>query len=156
MMASVILVVGFMGMIQATTIGAEMLATARRQTIAAQILTHEIEKLRLKSWSYVSSQSDAASATYTSDLTALNTAITSAGVTFLIAYDYTDVTTDLREITITVSWTKAGSSTAASTTTGSWLQQIAFRRDSPISRTYTRKATTWIGKYGLNAATRRS
>jgi Tfp pilus assembly protein PilV len=55
MMASVILVVGFMGMIQAVTIGSEMLATARRQTIAAQILDHEIEKLRYADWTTVSS-----------------------------------------------------------------------------------------------------
>ncbi|MEJ1972725.1 MAG: prepilin-type N-terminal cleavage/methylation domain-containing protein [Lacunisphaera sp.] len=53
MMAAVILVVGFMGMIQAITIGSEMLATARRQTLAAQIITHEIEQLRLKDWSTV-------------------------------------------------------------------------------------------------------
>src|SRR3954462_1301399 len=51
MMAAAILVVGFMGMIQAITIGSEMLATARRQTLAAQIITFETEKLRLVSWS---------------------------------------------------------------------------------------------------------
>src|SRR5690348_10643355 len=50
MMAAVVLVVGFMGMIQAITLGSDMLATARRQTIAAQILSHEVEYLRLASW----------------------------------------------------------------------------------------------------------
>ncbi len=52
-MATVILVVAFFGMIQAVTIGSEMLATARRQTLANQMITHEIEQLRLEDWTKV-------------------------------------------------------------------------------------------------------
>jgi hypothetical protein len=54
MMASVILVVGFIGMIQGITVGSEMMMTARRQAMATQILSNEIERLRLESWSTVS------------------------------------------------------------------------------------------------------
>ncbi len=43
-----------MGLIQAVTIGSEMLATARRQTLAAQILDQEIENLRFETWSTIS------------------------------------------------------------------------------------------------------
>jgi len=43
-----ILVVGFMAMITAITIGSELLATARRQTIAAQLIANEIDYARLK------------------------------------------------------------------------------------------------------------
>jgi Tfp pilus assembly protein PilV len=50
MMASVILVVGFVGMIEAVTISARMMDAARRQTLATQIINHEIEKLRLAPW----------------------------------------------------------------------------------------------------------
>lgn len=50
MMAAVILTVGFMGLIQAVTICSGMMDQARRQTLAAQILTHEIEQLRLANW----------------------------------------------------------------------------------------------------------
>lgn len=157
MMASVILVVGFMGMISAITIGSEMLATARRQTLAAQILEHEMEKLRLKSWSYVSTTlADTSATTYTSDQTSINTAITASGVTFQLAIDVTDVMTDLREVTLTVTWTKSGTITDASTATGSWLQQLSFSRASPIARTYSRSSTSWFGKYGLNNAAQRS
>lgn len=167
-MASVILVVGFMGMIQAVTIGSEMLATARRQTLAAQILTHEMEKLRLVGWSTtttvggttytggITALADSTAATYDSDQAAIDTAIAASGVTFNLARDVTTVTTDLVEVTLTVTWTKSGTLTAASTTTGSWLQQIAFRRDTPIARTYTRSSTTWFTKYGLNHAIQRS
>ena len=54
MMGATILVVGLMGLIQAVTIGSEMLATARRQTLAAQILDQEIENLRFQTWATIS------------------------------------------------------------------------------------------------------
>lgn len=50
MMAATILVVAFVGMIQAVTIGSEMMATARRQTLANQIIANEVESLRLQTW----------------------------------------------------------------------------------------------------------
>jgi prepilin-type N-terminal cleavage/methylation domain-containing protein len=53
MMASVILVVGFSGLIQALTIGSEALDTARKQQVAIQIMDAEIERLRAGSWSLI-------------------------------------------------------------------------------------------------------
>jgi len=156
MMASVILVVGFLGMIQAITIGTEMLATARRQGIASQIISHETDKLRLKNWTYISALTSAAAATYSSDSAAINTAIATSGTTFTLATTVTTITTDLREVTFTVTWTKSGTTAEASTATGSWLQQLAFSRNSPISRTYTRSSTAYFGKYGLNLNLQRS
>ena len=150
MVASAILVVSFMGMIQGITIGSEMMATARRQTIAAEILDHEIGKLRMEDWSYISALSSSASTTYTSDLAAMNTAIAASGVTFSLASTVATITTDLREVTFTVTWTKSGTNTAARTATGTWLNQLAFSGPSPIARTYTRVSTAYFGKYGLN------
>lgn len=161
-MASVILVVGFLGMIQAVTLGSEMLATAKRQTIAGQILDHEIGKLRLLPWDISGSTNDiagqitASATTYTSDLPALNTTIAASGVTFQLARDVVDLTTDLREITFTVTWTKSGTTTAAATPTGSWLEKLSFSGNAPIQRTYTRKSTAYFGKYGLNLNLQRS
>lgn len=158
-MASVILVVGFIGMIQAVTIGSEMLATARRQTLAAQILNHEMEKLRLTAWTSLSGLGDYSASNYTAltpDDTTFDTAIAASGVTFRIERDVTTVTTDLLEVTLTLTWTKSGTTTAAATPTGSWLDRIAFHRESPIARTYTRRTTTWFTKYGLNHAAQRS
>ncbi len=150
MMASVILVVGFIGMIQGITIGSEMLATARRQTIAAQILDHEIGKLRLHDWTYINALSSSSSATYSSDQASINTAIAASGVSFNIASTVATITTDLREVAFTVTWTKSGTNTAATTATGSWLNQLSFAGPSPIARTYTRSSTAYFGKYGLN------
>ena len=165
-MASVILVVGFLGMIQAVTLGSEMLATARRQTIAGQILDHEIGKLRLLPWDVTTAApnelcindlpASLASTAYTSDLAALNTAFAASGVTFQLARDVTDLTTDLREVTFTVTWTKGGTTTAANTASGSWLEKLSFSGSAPIQRTYTRKSTAWFGKYGLNLNVQRS
>ena len=150
MMASVILVVGFVGMIQAITLGSEMLATARRQTLAAQILDHEIGRLRLKDWTYISALTSSASATYSSDQASINTAIAASGVSFTLSSTVSTITTDLREVAFTVTWTKSGTNTAATTPTGSWLSQLSFSSPSPIARTYTRKSTAYFGKYGLN------
>ena len=53
-MAAVILVVGFVGMIEAVAISAKMMDSARQQTLATQIINHEIEKLRFKDWPTIS------------------------------------------------------------------------------------------------------
>jgi Tfp pilus assembly protein PilV len=137
MMASLILVAGFIGMIQAVTIGSEMLATARRQTIAAQILNHEVEKLRFYSWSQIQGLGNSSASTYTSDLAAINTAIAASGVTFTLARAVADPTTDLREVAFTVTWTVKVSGVAT-------------------PRTYTRSTSAWFGKYGLNLTYQRS
>jgi prepilin-type N-terminal cleavage/methylation domain-containing protein len=156
MMASVILVVGFMGMITAITIGSEMLATARRQTIAAQIITHEVEKLRLKSWSDISSLTNSSLATYDSDSDAIDAEIAASGVSFKLSRSVATLTTDLREVTFTVQWQKSGTVSAASAPTGSWLEKLSFYRPSPIARTYTRVSVAYFTKYGLNLSVQRS
>jgi Tfp pilus assembly protein PilV len=166
MMASVILVVGFMGMIQAVTIGSEMMATARRQTLAAQILEHEIGKLRLTDWTTISSL-PTTSATITID-SQFDQAIAACGLIKATNLTLTRTTTnidietppdgitDLKEVTFTLTWTKGGTSNAAPAATGSWLNNLAFYNPSSIARTYTRKSTALFGKYGLNLSTQRS
>jgi hypothetical protein len=53
MMATTILLVGFIGLIQALTIMSEALDTARKQQVAQQIVAAEIEKLRGKDWTTI-------------------------------------------------------------------------------------------------------
>lgn len=50
MMASIILVIGFVGMVEAVAISARQMDAARRQTLATQIINHEIGKLRFAVW----------------------------------------------------------------------------------------------------------
>jgi hypothetical protein len=53
MMATTILLVGFIGAIQAITIMSEALDTARKQQVAQQMIAAEIEKLRGKDWTTI-------------------------------------------------------------------------------------------------------
>jgi prepilin-type N-terminal cleavage/methylation domain-containing protein len=172
MMASVILVVGFMGMIQAVTIGSEMMATARRQTLAAQILENEIGKLRLLPWDASKASPNEAYintlATTSTPITIesyFNNAIAACGLTpgaITLSRTTTNIDpdgdgiTDLKEVTFTLTWTKGGTSTAAPAATGSWLDRLSFYNPSSIARTYTRKSTALFGKYGLNLNIQRS
>lgn len=154
-MASVILVVGFMGMIQAVTLGSEMMATARRQTLAAQILDHEIGKLRLTAWASLPA---AGTASVTVD-SYFNNALAACGLTSTdvsLSRTTTAISTDLKEVTFTFTWTKSGSNAAATTPSGSWLDKLSFYRPTSASRTYTRKVTAFFGKYGLNNSIQRS
>jgi len=167
LMAAAILVVGFMGMIQAVTIGSDMLATARRQTLANQIITHELEKLRLKTWTELSALPAAPAVTIDSQFAS---AIAACGLTTDASVEtntyiklecaVTEVISgELREVTFTVTWRKAGLSTASSganSSSSQTLNQLAFFRSSTTSRIYVRSMSAYFGKYGLNLNTRRS
>ena len=55
MMAAVILVVGFIGMIEAVTVTSAMLDHARRQTYANQVINKELDDLRFAPWTTIGS-----------------------------------------------------------------------------------------------------
>jgi hypothetical protein len=165
MMASVILVVGFIGMISALTVGSEMLATGRRAALANQILHHEFEKIRLKAWDLSWSTDDIVGLTsftstnytaLTPDDTQFDDAIAASGVAFNISRTVTSLTTNLYEVSLTVTWTKSGTTTAATAATGSWLQRLSFSGNAPIRRDYSRTAVTYVTKNGLNQSYKRS
>lgn len=134
-MAATILVVGIVGMMQAIILGSEMMATARRQTLAAKIIDHEIEKLRLEQWSVISGL-PTASTTVTPDST-FNNAIASTGVTYQLSRTVATIDTDLREVTFSISWAVKPSGISA-------------------SRTYTRTYSAYFAKSGLNLRYQRS
>ncbi len=140
-MAAVILVVGFIGLIEAVVIGSGMMDNARRQTLAAQILSHEVEQLRLASWSTINALPTASTAVTINSQFA--TAIAASGATFTLTRTTADVVAgSLREATFTLTWVVNTS-----------------RRDSLgnlLSFTYTRNSTAYYGKYGLNLSYQRS
>jgi Tfp pilus assembly protein PilV len=166
MMGSLVLVVGLMGMIQAVLAGAEMLSTARKQTLAAQIIQHEIDELRVASWTTISGLATAETA-ITIDDTQFGTAITAEGLikestasnitlsyptrTLVLTRTVSDVVANnLRQVTFTVKWAKGGTSASASSPGGSWFNQLSFQRADPIRRDYTRSMTSYYGRNGLN------
>ena len=141
MMAALILVVGFIGMIEAVGLGSKMMDAARRQTLAAQILNHEIEKLRLSSWTTINALA-AGPTTITID-SQFTTAIAASGATYTLSRSVSDVVSgSIREVTFTATWVV---STSRRDTGGSLL-----------TFTYTRSNSAWFGKYGLNQSYQRA
>ncbi len=69
LMAITILAVSFTAVIQAVTMGAEMIDTARKQQIAQQIIEGEISYLRLGDWSIIKNLADGTAYTTTVDAT---------------------------------------------------------------------------------------
>ena len=144
-MAAVILVIGFIGMIEAVSLTAGMMDHARRQSLATQILNHEIEKLRFLSWSNGSTGINdlAAGPTTITIGNQFTTAIAASGATYTLSRSVSDVVSgSLREVTFTVTWV----------VTTSRLKSDG----SLFTRTYTRVGSAWFGKYGLNLTYQRS
>ena len=146
-MAAIILTVGFMGLIQAVTICSGMMDQARRQALAAQILDHEIERLRFKSWAQIQTLTPPATIDPQFDQAV---AASGASYTLSSSASYIDpgtnantaTDTGLREITFVLTWVVKTS-----------------RRDgsgNPVTFTYTRVNSAYFGKYGLNLTYQRS
>lgn len=176
MMGATILVVGLMGLIQAVTIGSEMLATARRQTLAAQILDHEIEQLRFEDWSTISNfPTTSATTLYQawSGSTAyrISDTVIRSGAWYRCirnhsgqgppnatywASDTPPFASLYTSDTIALGATYTITRTVASVSGATNLREITFtvtwtvRPSGITSRTYTRKRSAFFGKYGLN------
>ena len=141
-MAATILVVGFIGMIEAMAVGSRMMDAARRQTLADQIISHEIEKLRFASWSTITGL-PTINTPVTID-TQFTSAIAASGATFTLSRTLTspDPATNLREVNFTVTWVVR---TSRHNLGGALL-----------TFTYTRSNSAYFGKYGLNLTYQRS
>lgn len=141
-MAATLLVVGFIGMIQAVVIGAGMMDNARRQTLAAQILGHEMDELRAASWATINAL-PTASTTLTID-PQFTPAINASGATFTLTRSVTspDPATNLREVNFTITWV------------------VKTSRRNPqgslLTFTFSRSTSGYFGKYGLNLSYQRS
>lgn len=153
MMAATILVVGFIGLVQAVTIGSEMLDTSRKQTIAGEILDGEVERLRVEPWSTILTLNSAASGTitinsagtgvsgnatrfaitnYSSSSSDDNTALIALAKGYTCSYFATQLRTNFYRFTYTVSWT------------------------GNTGRQFSRTATAYLGKNGLNLSYQKS
>jgi prepilin-type N-terminal cleavage/methylation domain-containing protein len=141
MMASTLLLVGFVGMIGAVTLSANGMDQARRETLAGQILAHEIDKIRLTSWSDISGLT-ANNTTLTID-SQFTDAVAASGATYVLTRNFTNPNpeTNLREVNFTVTWTVKTSRTSGG-------QLVTF--------SYSRRASTYLGKYGLHLSYQRS
>jgi Tfp pilus assembly protein PilV len=136
---AVIMAIAATAMIQALASGAEMQATGQRQLLAAQILQQEMDNLRLQDWATINGL--AAGPTTLTISTQFDTAITSAGLTkgttITLSRSVSTVSSGLREVTLTVTWTMNPSGNAG-------------------TRTYTRVTSAYFTQFGLNLAAQRT
>lgn len=180
MMGSTILVVGLMGLIQAVTIGSEMLATARRQTLAAAILDNEIDLLRMQDWSAISALPTAQTTLNKAWASTTTYRVGDRAIRLDVWYrcisahsgvqppntTYWAVDTPPYANLMTASEVAEGATFTLKRTVsdiGTNLRQITYTVEWAVvpsgfstSRTYSRSRTTYIGKYGLNLSNQRS
>jgi Tfp pilus assembly protein PilV len=131
--AAFVLAFTLVGMIGVIESGAKMMDLSRKQTLAAQILHSEMDKLRTQNWTTVSNYAYS-STSITSDIDAGFNA-TKLGFTAVRSMSLIAGTSGnpaLVQITYTVSWTGV---------TGT---------------AYTRTSTTYVGNNGLSLAYQRS
>jgi len=141
-MAAVIMMVGLIGLIEAVAVASSTMDRARRETVATQIIGHEIEKLYFSSWTTIAALPTASTAiTIDSQFDQARLALGddksgTALVRFSLARTVTspDPVTNIREVNFTVTWIVTTSRLSGG---------------SRVTFTYTRANSAWYGKYGL-------
>lgn len=158
MMATTILLVGFVGMIQAVTIGSESLDTARKQQIANQIVAAELERLRSGTWSAVADLPASASIAITS-----SGAITGNTNQFALSSHtstQSDDNTDLSALAagFTCAFTREYlRPTSASASTATYLKLVyTVTWTTNTGHVQTHKVATFLGKNGLHLSYQQS
>lgn len=157
-MATTILLVGFVGLIQAVTIMSEALDTARKQQVAQQILTAEIEKLRGKDWSTIANLPDSASITV-GPAAALSGNLTSFALSAYTAATGDDNTT-LASLAngFTCSFTRTRLRPSAATASTVTFVQVVYTVTwtSNTGRTHRVSQETFLGQNGLHLSYQQS
>ncbi|MDB6113968.1 MAG: Prepilin-type N-terminal cleavage/methylation protein [Lacunisphaera sp.] len=158
MMASTILVVGIIGLIQAVTIGSEVLDTTRKQQVATRIMEAEIDRLRSGPWSVLAGLGS------TGTLTISNTGALSGDTTLFALANYTvtasDDNTALAALAkgFTCSFVRTRlRPTAATASTVTYLRIIySVNWTSNTGRAYSRSTQAFFGRNGLHLSYQKS
>jgi Tfp pilus assembly protein PilV len=144
MVATAVVALGIVGMIQAVVVGSEMLDLARKQTVATQIIHGQLDQIRLRTWAQVDNwganrtvKVDASedNGDQTNNVSAgfvFGTNLPALSKNFSCKRTITTVRTDLKQVTYTVTWT------------------------SGTGKTYSRSGSTYFGKNGLYVTYQRS
>jgi Tfp pilus assembly protein PilV len=152
MMAATILVVGFIGLIEAVTIGSEMIDTSRKQQVAMQIIAGEIESLRSGPWTTIAGLS--ASGT----ISVSQTGVASGNESSFAICNYTSTNGDdntallnlARGFTCSFVRTRLRPSSATSSTV-TYLEIVyTVQWTSNTGRTYRRSEQAFFGQNGLH------
>lgn len=139
MVAAAVMILAIVGMIQVIVSGSEMLDVSRKQTIAMQIIHGQLEQIRLSSWTQINALGtnrtvnvDAGDDISSGDKFVFGTNLPAIAKGFRCKRTITDVRTDLKQVTYTVTWT------------------------GNTGRSYSRSGSTYVGKNGLYVTYQRS
>lgn len=150
-MAMVVLLLAVVGVIQAITIGSEMLDVARKQSIAMQLINNEIENVRLQPWIKVSAFTNP-TITILDDGSSFSTATSTDAKQSFALTNYTISTAD--DNTTLMRQAKGFTlSLASSPVHPANLIQLTYTvtwTAGNARKSYSRSGTTYYGKYGLN------
>lgn len=158
MMATTILLAGFIGMIQAVTIGSESLDTARKQQIAAQIIASEVEKLRDGPWSRIAAlpATGAIAIGAGGAITGDTTSFALSNHTAAVTDDNTVLASVARGFacSFTRTWLRPASASAGTVTYLKLVYTVTWT--SNTGRKYSRRAETYLGMNGLHLSYQKS
>ena len=139
MVAAAVMILAIVGMIQVIVSGSEMLDVSRKQTIAMQIIHGQLEQIRLNSWTQINALGtnrtvsvEAGDDNTSGDKFVFGTNLPLIAKGFRCKRTITDVRTDLKQVTYTVTWT------------------------GNTGRSYSRSGSTYVGKNGLYVTYQRS
>jgi Tfp pilus assembly protein PilV len=152
MMGATILVVGFIGLIQAVTLSATMLDTARKQQIAAQIIDGEFEALHSATWTNVANFADGI--TYTMSVDSAGNA---SGSTSHFELDNNAQLLTLAKgfsCSLTSSYLRPSAATAGTVTFLKVTCTVTWTGNT--GQSHTRSTDAYFGKYGLNLSYQKS
>lgn len=151
-MATAILLVGFIGLIQSVTIGSDSLDTARKKQVANQIIAAEIEKLRGGPWSDVTSLPATATIaiSYAGAISGDATRFALSNHTAATADDNTELTGLAKGFTCTLTRTflRPTGAVAGSVTYLKLLYTVSWK--SNTGRSYQHSVETYLGMNGLH------
>lgn len=107
MFAALVMIMAITGSITTLQRGFNAIDSSRNYVIAAQIMQSEIERIRVCPWTSTATVTGIADYTDSSPAVAIDAAFTAnpyVGSRFTLTRTVTDIATNLRQFTVTVSW----------------------------------------------------
>lgn len=158
MMATTILLAGFVGLIQAVTIGSESLDAARKQQIAAQIIAAEVEKLRGGPWSRIAALPAAGTVTIDAAgaISGDTTSFALSNYTAVADDDNTALASLARGFACSFTRTRLRPAFASASTVAYLKLAYTVTWKSNTGRTHSRRAETYLGMNGLHLSYQKS
>ena len=157
-MAATIMLVGIVGLIEAVMTMSESLDTARKEQVAVQLITAEIEKLRGKSWTTIANlPGSAAIAISPAGVISGDTASFALSNYTASAADDDTVLANLAggfTCTLTRTWLRPAAATAVTVTFVKISYHVTWT--SNTGRAHSRTVETYLGMNGLQLSYQRS